>query len=130
MKKLFVLSGAVFFFSGIAVNAQTSKVLIDNDQMKLTEYTSKPGESVCGEGRHTHGDHATILLTDAKVKTVQADNTTLIETYSAGKHSYSVLQDGKTTVMTTDGSFWAKAATHQVTNIGNNVMRFYIIETK
>src|SRR5882757_7316665 len=45
-------------------DAPETKVLIDNDKIKVTEYTSQPGQEVCGQGQHTHADHTTILLTD------------------------------------------------------------------
>ncbi len=106
------------------------KVILNNDNIKITEYTSRPGQDVCGPGKHTHGDHATILLTDAKVKTIQADGTTVLETYLAGKHQYIVSQNGKSETIDTDGAFWAIGATHNVTNIGTNVLKVYIIERK
>ncbi|MBO9563752.1 MAG: hypothetical protein J7621_13305 [Niastella sp.] len=104
--------------------------MLDNDKVKITEYISKPGQDVCGTGNHTHGNHATILLTDAKVKTIESDKTVVIETYQADKHLYTAVKNGKTEKMTTDGTFWAKGATHSVTNVGDKILRFYIIETK
>jgi hypothetical protein len=98
--------------------------------VKITEYTSQPGQDVCGVGNHTHGNHATVLFTDARVRTIQPDGTTRIETYLVDKHQYIVTQNGKEETINTDGAFWVTAATHSVTNIGNNVMKFYIIETK
>ncbi len=107
-----------------------TRVILENDRIKITEYTSQPGQDVCGIGNHKHGNHATILLTDAKVKEIQADGTEVIETYLADKHQYTASQNGKNETVDIDGAFWAKAATHRVTNIGNNVLKFYIIETK
>lgn len=110
-------------------NDTATKVLVDNDKIRITEYISRPGEDVCGKGKHSHPDHATILLTDAKVRTTKADGTTEIETYSAGQQLYVVDRNGKTEKMSTDGVFWVKGTTHSVTNIGNKPIRFYIIET-
>lgn len=122
------------FISALSTQAQVTtpaeKVVIDNDKIRVTEYVSKPGQDVCGTGKHTHKDHVTILVTDAKVKTVKADGTTEMETFSASKNSYTVIKNGKTETIPVDGAFWAAGTTHTVTNVGNKPMKFYIVETK
>jgi hypothetical protein len=120
----------ILSLTAMASQAQTTKVLIDNDKIKVTEYTSQPGQDVCGKGQHTHGDHATVLLTDATVKTTTADGAIQTETWSADKHLYTVTENGKTQKISADGGFWVKGVTHSVINAGRKPMRFYIIETK
>jgi len=130
MKQITIIFAVVFLLIAFSSTAQTSKVLIDNDKVKITEYISQPGEDVCGKGRHTHADHVTILLTDAAVKTTTADGVIQSETYLEGKHLYTVTANGKTQDIPTEGTFWVKGATHSVINTGSKPMRFYIIETK
>lgn len=127
MKKIFI---ALLSLIAISAKAQEKKVLIDNAKIKVTEYVSQPGQDVCGSGKHSHGDHVTILLTNAKVKTINKEGKTEIETYSVSDHLYTVSKDQQTQKVPTDGAFWAKATSHQVTNINDIPLRFYIIETK
>ena len=130
MTKTAISCTIILSLTAIASQAQTTKVLIDNDKIKVTEYTSQPGEDVCGKGQHTHGDHATILLTDATVKTTTANGVIQMETWSADKHLYTVTESGKTQKIPADGGFWVKGVTHSVINTGKKAIRFYIIETK
>jgi hypothetical protein len=126
----FLPFAATFILSLFVLQSQAQKVLIDNDKIRVTEYTSAPGEEVCGKGMHTHADHATILLNDAKVRTTTDDGKVEDENYSAAKHLYTMVKEGKSTSMKTDGTFWAKGSMHTVVNTGKNTMRFYIIEPK
>ena len=32
----------------------TTMVILENDQLKVTEYVSNPGNDVCGAGKHSH----------------------------------------------------------------------------
>jgi hypothetical protein len=130
MKQLSMVLTLVLGLGALQVNAQQTKVLIDNEKLKVTEYISQPGKDVCGAGMHTHQDHATILTGDAKVKTTKADGTAEVETYSAAKHVYNVARNGKTESIPTDGTFWVKGATHSVINISDKPLKFYIVETK
>lgn len=130
MKRGSFLISLVLSTATISVYAQTGKVLLDNDKIRITQYISKPGEDVCGAGSHSHGDHATVLLTDATVKTIEADKSIAIETYLADKHLYTVMKNGKTFRIDTNGTFWVKGTTHSVTNTGKKILKCYIIETK
>lgn len=111
-------------------SAQTSKVLIDNEKVRVTEYLSQPGQPVCGKGQHSHPDHLTILLTDAKVKTTYSDGQSQTETFTAGKHLYTVDKKGAAENFPAEGAFWAKAETHAVVNVSDKPLRFYIVEVK
>src|SRR5689334_12938248 len=88
--------------------AQQSKVIVDNDKIKITEYTSLPGKEVCGAGMHTHTDHGNILMTDAKVKVAYADGSSHIGTFDSKKHQLTIEQNGKKQVVSSYGAFWAK----------------------
>jgi quercetin dioxygenase-like cupin family protein len=87
-------------------------VAFENDKIRVLEYNSKPGLGVCGQGRHFHPQHLTIVLATGKVK---------LRT-----------EDGK--VMQKDAHpgdmFWAPAETHEVENVSGRDMRTYIIEYK
>jgi len=126
-----VLLSVCFIIIGLfSANAQTAKVLVDNDKVKVTEYTSQPGNDVCGKGRHSHQGHVNILLTDAKVKVTNANGETEIENYSMANKTYTVTKNGKTETIPAESAFWAEGDTHTVTNVGKKPMKFYLVETK
>ena len=57
----------------LAQDAATSdprsfRVVLDNERVRVLEYKSGPGFSVCGQGVHYHPERVTVTLTDAKVK--------------------------------------------------------------
>lgn len=106
------------------------KILVDNDKMKVTEYISEPGKDVCGPGKHSHKEHLTILLTDAKVKMVREDGTLTTEAYAADRHQYTITQNGKSEQIPTDGTFWMNGSTHTVTNQGQQPIKLIIVEMK
>ncbi len=93
------------------VNRRSYKVVFENEQVRVLEYRSRPGLGICGQGVHSHPDHLTLLLTDAKAK---------------------VSKDGKTFVAENKPGdiFWDPAATHSVENVGGSGTRAYIIELK
>ena len=92
--------------------ADAEKVLVDNDKMKVTEYTSIPGGSVCGKGIHHHGAHFTVILTDAAVEITLHDGKKIVQQVPAGT------------------SFWSEPETHAIKNMGNTAVKVQIIETK
>lgn len=130
MNKITFAIGIIVLLLSLNSSAQTSKVLIDNEKVRVTEYLSEPGQEVCGKGQHTHTDHLTILLTDAKVQTTHPNGQSQAETFLAGKHLYTVTKNGKAENIPAEGAFWAKGETHAVKNTGDKPLRFYIVETK
>lgn len=130
MKKYILISAAFIFFTSVRSFAQTSKVIIDNDKIKVTEYLSKPGEDVCGKGMHSHADHLTILLTDAKVKNTSSNGQSQIEIFNSQKHLYTVDKNGKQENFPAESAFWAKGEEHEVINVSDKPLKFYIVETK
>jgi len=93
------------------VNRRSYRVVLENEQVRVLEYVSKPGLGLCGQGLHSHPDHLTVLLTDAKGK---------------------VTQDGKIFVVDNKAGdvFWEPASTHSVENVGGSGARAYIVELK
>lgn len=88
------------------------RVVLENDRVRVLEYRSGPGMSVCGQGMHWHPDRVTVTLTDAKVRIVQPDGRTMVRDIPAGH------------------VFFAKAETHATENVGGAGTRLYIIELK
>ena len=101
-------------WAGLLVAQSTSegKVVLDNDNVKVYEFESKPGKDVCGAGKHSHPAHLTVLLTDA----------TLTITTPDGKVSVKKLKSGST--------FWNPAETHMVVNSGGGQLKCQLVEVK
>ena len=96
----------------IRIGADTIQVILENEQLRVTEYASTPGKDVCGKGKHTHPPHLSILLTDAKVKL----------TSSGGKTQDFDLKAGAV--------FWSEAETHMAINNGLKPAKVYLVELK
>ena len=47
---------------------QNYRVALENDKLRVLEYTSRPGMGVCGDGMHSHPAHLTVLLSTGKVR--------------------------------------------------------------
>ena len=118
MKQLFLFA---ICFSGFVVYGKsqqksmltdTIKVILENDKVKVTEYSSAPGKDICGKGRHTHPPHLSIFLTDAGARLVMPDGKTQDFNLKAGH------------------ALWSEAETHMVVNNGNKPAKVYIIELK
>lgn len=88
------------------------KVIIDNDQVKVTEIVSQPGKDMCGLGKHSHPAHLTVMLSDA----------TVTVTTPTGKVNTQKVPAGTT--------FWSEAETHTVVNSGSTTSKMQIIEYK
>jgi len=118
MKQLFLFVICFFGFAVYGKSQQdisvsdTIRVILENDKLKVTEYTSTPGKDVCGKGKHYHAPHLSILLTDAVVRQTTTD----------GKVQDFDLKAGTT--------FWSEADTHIAINKGSKPVRAYIIEVK
>ena len=101
---------------GFAVYGKTQqdaiKVILENDKLKVTEYTSTPGKDVCGKGKHTHAPHLSILLTDAIVTVTTPDGKTQMFDLKAGS------------------TFWSEAETHIAINSGSKIAKAYLVELK
>jgi hypothetical protein len=94
------------------VDRRSYRVAFENDRVRVLEYRSRPGLGICGRGMHSHPDHLTVLLTDAKAKVTLPDGRTLRAENKAGD------------------IFWDPASTHSVENVGGSGTRAYIIELK
>ena len=100
----------------LAQNAPTAdprayRVVLDNEQVRVLEYKSRPGLGVCGQGMHYHPAHVTVSLTGAKLKKTED-----------GQVSFVEVPPGHI--------FFAGAETHSAEIIGGSGTRTYIIELK
>jgi len=90
MKQLFLFTICFFGFAVYGKTQQDAiKVILENDKLKVTEYTSTPGKDVCGKGKHTHAPHLSILLTDAIVRQTTPDGK--IQDFDLKKEHYRQL---------------------------------------
>ena len=129
MKSLCLTLGLSFLVLSSLI-AQKKETLLDNDKIRVTQYTSLPGKEVCGVGMHTHVEHVNILMTDAKLKSTYPDGSTDIQIYDANKHQLTIESKGKRQVISSYGGFVAPAGTHELKNIGTKPFIYYTIETK
>ncbi|MBI1769356.1 MAG: hypothetical protein HYR67_13385 [Bacteroidetes bacterium] len=95
-----------------AQSTSDGKVVLDNDNVKVYEFDSKPGKDVCGAGKHSHPAHLTVMLSDASVTITTPD----------GKVSTKKIKAGTT--------FWSPAETHMVVNSGMGQVKCQLVEVK
>jgi len=114
-----LLLGALIFGLGAPASAQdparvqarSYRVVLENDKVRVLEFTARPGMGVCGVGIHSHPGHVTVMLTPAKVRVTQNGKTFEVQN-KAGD------------------AFWEPAVTHEVENYGGADVRSLIIEVK
>ena len=95
-----------------AADPRSFRVVLENERVRVLEYRSGPGFSVCGQGVHYHPERVTVTLTDAKVKVTNAEGKSVVREFPAGQ------------------VFFAPAELHATENIGGSGTRIYIIELK
>jgi beta-alanine degradation protein BauB len=88
------------------------RVALENDKLRVLEFTGRPGMGVCGEGMHSHPEHLTIVLSDWKGVATTPDGKTAGRDKKVGD------------------IFWAEAETHKVENTGKSNARVLIVELK
>lgn len=96
----------------VTADPRSFRVVLENDQVRVLEFRSGPGLSVCGQGMHYHPDRVTVSLTGAKVRVTGADGRPVIRDIPPGH------------------VFFSPAETHSVENIGGSGARTYIVELK
>jgi quercetin dioxygenase-like cupin family protein len=96
----------------VKMNPRSYKVIFENERVRVLDYSAKPGLGVCGQGRHYHPAHLTMLLTDGKVKL-------------RGEDGKFTVHDGKA------GDVHAHPAeTHEMENVGGRAVRCWLVEFK
>ncbi len=106
------LARGAFAQDAVASDPRSFRVVLENERVRVLEYKSGPGLSVCGVGMHYHPDRVTVSLTGAKVRVTDA----------AGKAAVREIPQGHV--------FFSPAETHATENIGGFGTRTYIIELK
>lgn len=93
------------------VQPRSYRVVFENAEVRVLEYSSIPGMGVCGTGVHSHPRHLSIALTPARVR---------------------VTANGKTFVATSkEGDVWYEpAGTHEAENISGHGARALMVEFK
>ena len=94
-------------FTKVAPNS--TKVLLENDKVRVVEFWSKKGEKF---GMHSHPNYVVYFLSDGKVKTTLPD----------GKNTETEAKAGTAS--------WSEAVTHANENIGSSDVHGIVIELK
>jgi quercetin dioxygenase-like cupin family protein len=94
------------------VDPRGYRVLVENEQVRVLEYIGKPRLGVCGQGMHSHPDHVTVVMTDAKAKVTLPDGKSFVAENKAGD------------------VFFEPAGTHAVENVGGRDVRSLLVELK
>jgi beta-alanine degradation protein BauB len=95
-----------------ASDPRSFRVVLDNDRVRVLEYKSGPGLSLCGAGMHYHPERVTVSLTGAKVRITDAHGRAAVRDIPPGH------------------VFFSPAETHATEDIGGFGARTYIIELK
>jgi beta-alanine degradation protein BauB len=106
------LGGAAHAQDASKVQPGAYRVVLENAQLRVLEYRSRPGLGVCGVGMHSHPAHLTIALSPAKVRIKLPDGKTIIGENALGD------------------VFWSEAETHETENVGGKDARALVVELK
>jgi hypothetical protein len=88
------------------------RIALENAQVRVLEFTGRPGLGVCGEGMHSHPAHLTIVLSDWQGVATTPDGKTVPRDKKVGD------------------VFWSEAETHKVENTGRTNARVLLVELK
>lgn len=94
------------------IQPQSYRIALENDQLRVLDFRSRPGMGVCGSGVHSHPAHLTVALTPGKVRVRTPDGQVKVE-----ENTEPIV-------------FWSEAETHEVENISGRNMRAFLIELK
>lgn len=94
------------------VMPRSFRVALENDQVRVLEFTGRPGMGICGDGMHSHPAHLTIVMADWKGVVTTSDGKVLQRERNQGD------------------VFWSEAETHKVENTGGSTSRVLIVELK
>jgi hypothetical protein len=88
------------------------RVALENDRVRVLEFTGRPGMGICGDGMHWHPAHLTIVLNDWQGRVSTPDGVVRDRSRKAGD------------------VFWSEAETHKLENTGKTNSRVLIVELK
>lgn len=95
-----------------AADADFSKVVFENDQVRIVLYHTSGGKNLCGFGMHSHPAHAYIQIQAAKFRVTTPDGKEQILDAPAGDAG------------------WEPAVTHRVESLSPVSADTYLIEMK
>jgi hypothetical protein len=95
----------------VSTDPRSFRIVLENDNVRVLEFKSRPGLGVCGQGVHYHPAHVTVSLTGARLKRTENGQVALVD-----------IPPGHV--------FYAGAETHSAEVIGGSGTRTYIIELK
>jgi beta-alanine degradation protein BauB len=90
----------------------TYRVALENDKIRVLDFSGRPGMGVCGESVHSHPAHLTVVLSPWDGIVTAPDGTT--------RHVSRKVGD----------VFWSEAETHRVENTGTTGSHVLIVELK
>lgn len=105
------LAQAQAFKDPVKVTPKNYQVLLDNDKVRVLEYTMKPGEN---EGVHSH--------CPGVLHVMGTQSGMMRSTGSDGKGHEVAVVPGQT--------FWREKTTHSAENIGSSDMKAIVVEIK
>jgi len=94
------------------VMPRSYRVVLENEKVRVLEYTSRPGMGICGDGMHSHPPHLTIVMTDWEGIASTPGSGDRPRRRKAGD------------------ILWSEGATHKVENTGRTNARVLIVEMK
>ena len=96
----------------VKVMPRSFRVVLENDRVRVLEFTGRPGMGICGESMHSHPPHLTVVLEDWEGRVTTSDGKVFPRSKQAGD------------------VFWSEAETHKVENTGNSTARVLHVELK
>ena len=93
----------------LQVSPDVYRLILDNDQVRVLEYQSKPGQI---DGMHSHPTRLAYTLTPVKLKAVAPDGSVTDVDAKAGE------------------AFWLDPVTNSIQNVGKSDARILIVEVK
>lgn len=107
---LLTLSSAIYAQDFVKAAAQgTTKVLLDNDQVRMIQIETAPGEVTPW---HSHPDYLLYTLTDGKLENTEKGKPATILIFKAGE------------------AFYMPAVTHMAKNVGTTTVKLVLTELK
>lgn len=104
-----VCAGNVLAQDMVKVAPKNTKVLLDNDQVRVIEVTLKPGDKL---PMHSHPANVVYFVTGGKTKTTMADGKVTDVDHKPGE------------------AIWSEAVTHSNENMGANTAKALVVELK
>jgi hypothetical protein len=95
------------------VMPRSFRVVLENDKVRVLEFTSRPGMGICGEGMHSHPARLNVVMNGWK---------SLVSRPGGAPARENERQDGEV--------FWRDAETHKVENVGKSNSRVLMVELK